>query len=386
MYTTKKIIPLQLITFCLVTHTLSLFAQSKLAIDKNIKEKPFSFPVQMEMRVPFTPTAFQNGSKSYLLYELYLTNFSNSDIHLQAIKLLNEKMVTAKEVALFDSAQLVNMVQTFGESSAFANKLIIKGGQCVIVFMEIAIDRKNALSDKLLHRLITQNDSLDGAVINTHNTTLQTLVPPVKGTNWLAADAPSNDADNHHRRGVVILNGTAINSRRFAIDWKKARNGVSFSGNSRDVQAYLCYGQPVYAVANGRVVKAVDGLPNNIPGHGAQFHPAIPLTFERLAGNTIVIDLGNGHYAHYMHLQPGSLLVKKGDIVHKGDFLAKIGASGDAREPHLHFEITTSLNLLLGEGLPYLIEQFWLHKPNGELTELRTRELPTDEQIVDFKR
>lgn len=40
------------------------------------------------------------------------------------------------------------------------------------------------------------------------------LGPPVEGADWLAADGPSNDEDNHHRRGVVILDGRAVDSRR----------------------------------------------------------------------------------------------------------------------------------------------------------------------------
>src|SRR3989442_9635350 len=41
------------------------------------------------------------------------------------------------------------------------------------------------------------------------------LAPPVKGTNWLADDAPSNDPDNHHRRGIIVFDGRAQISRRY---------------------------------------------------------------------------------------------------------------------------------------------------------------------------
>ena len=48
-------------------------------------------------------------------------------------------------------------------------------------------------------------------------------------------------------------------------------------------------------------------LPENIPGHGDAFHPAVPITLETVAGNTITLDLGGGQFAYYMHLQAGSL-------------------------------------------------------------------------------
>lgn len=136
-------------------------------------------------------------------------------------------------------------------------------------------------------------------------------------------------------------------------------------------------------MADGTIISATDGLPDNIPGHGKAFHPAVPLTFEKLPGNNIVIDLGDGHYAHYMHMQPGSLHVKKGDRVRKGQLLGNIGNSGDAREPHLHFEVTTSAKLLDGEGIPYIIDHYQLGYQNG-FDEVHHNELPKEKQIVDF--
>jgi len=147
-----------------------------------------------------------------------------------------------------------------------------------------------------------------------------------------------------------------VDSRRYAIDWKQIRDGASFSGDAKDVHSYYAYGKTVLAVADGRVVTSRDGLPDNIPGHGEEFHPAVPITFETSGGNTITLDLGGDQFAHYNHLQPGSLSVKAGDRVRRGQVLARVGDSGDSREPHLHFEVTTSSKT--GEGVPYLIDRY----------------------------
>jgi murein DD-endopeptidase MepM/ murein hydrolase activator NlpD len=213
---------------------------------------------------------------------------------------------------------------------------------------------------------------------------LHVLGPPVEGADWLADDGPGNDPDNHHRRGVIILNGHAVVSRRYAIDWQQVKNGVTFSGDTRDARSYYSYGKAVLAVADGRVVTAKDGLPENIPGHGDAFHPAVPITLETVAGNTITLDLGGGQFAYYMHLQPGSLRVKAGDRVRRGQVLARIGASGDAREPHLHFEVTTSSKLLVGEGVPYLIDRYSSERSCGGSAEPHTLELPLDHSVVTF--
>jgi hypothetical protein len=195
---------------------------------------------------------------------------------------------------------------------------------------------------------------------------------------------PSNDRDNHHRRGILIFDGRAVISRRYAIDWKQIKDDASFSGDPRDVRSYYSYGRAVLAVADGRVVAARDGLPDNIPGHGESFHPAVPITIDTIAGNTITLDLGGGQFAYYMHLQPGSLRVKVGDRVRRGQVLTRIGSSGDAREPHLHFEVTTSSRLLAGEGVPYLIDRYRCMSASGGPTELRIHELPLNKSIIAF--
>jgi murein DD-endopeptidase MepM/ murein hydrolase activator NlpD len=105
---------------------------------------------------------------------------------------------------------------------------------------------------------------------------------------------------------------------------------------------------------------------------------------ETVAGNTITLDLGGGQFAYYMHLQTGSLRVKAGDHVRRGQVLARIGSSGDAREPHLHFEVTNSSKPLAGEGVPYLIDRYRCKSASGGPLELRIRELPLNNSVVEF--
>ncbi|WDF54051.1 M23 family metallopeptidase [Mucilaginibacter sp. KACC 22063] len=371
-----------IISFLLWLTLQSQISVAQTATVKPITEKPFSFPLQLEMRVPFAPTAFPNGSRYHLLYELQLTNFSAEPVKLRRIDLIDADKKDGSTILKFDTVQLNTMLKPLADNAT--DKLTLGSGQSAIVFMEATSNINKPFPAKVLHRVFTETDSLQGAIISTRQNKLQVLAPPLEGNNWTAADGPSNDPDNHHRRGVIILNGRSVDSRRYAIDWKKFVDSTSYSGNARDAHDYYCYSEKVYAVADGVIIKATDGLPDNVPGHGKAFHPAVTLTLDRLAGNYIVLDVGNGQYAHYMHLKAGSLKVKAGDHVHKGQLLANIGASGDAREPHLHFEVTSSPKLLEGEGIPYVIESYRLHNKSNQPAPIHKNELPTQDQVVDF--
>jgi hypothetical protein len=354
--------------------------------DNKAAAKHAQWPLQLEMRVPFEPTAFPSGPHVYLMYELHLTNFMPMSVSVSSIDVLDADAGPAQPIATFEVAQLETMLQPLGGKalSEPKDRLVIADGQGAIAFMSVAFDSGSHIPDRLLHRVTTSYAPEEGAVISTHHTELHVLGPPLEGADWRASDGPSNDQDNHHRRGVVILDGKPVDSRRYAIDWEQVKDGVTFSGDARDARSYYSYGKVVLAVADGRVVAARDGLPDNIPGHGDAFHPAVPITLETVAGNTITLDLDGGQFAYFMHLQAGSVRVKVGDRVRRGQVLALVGDSGDAREPHLHFEVTTSSKLLAGEGVPYLIDQYRSKSTSDGPTELHRHELPLDKSVVTF--
>lgn len=75
-------------------------------------------------------------------------------------------------------------------------------------------------------------------------------------------------------------------------------------------------GVPVLAPNNGRVVMA-EYLLNT--------------------GNTMVIEYGGGLKSYFFHLS--SMAVEPGDMVSKGQEVAKVGSTGYSTGPHLHFEM-----------------------------------------------
>ena len=85
---------------------------------------------------------------------------------------------------------------------------------------------------------------------------------------------------------------------------------------------------------------------------------AVPITLETVGGNHVILDLGNGHFAFYAHLQPGSLKVAVGDTVAVGAVIGSLGNTGNSTAPHLHFGLVDRPDFLTGEGLPFVIPRF----------------------------
>lgn len=83
--------------------------------------------------------------------------------------------------------------------------------------------------------------------------------------------------------------------------------GLDFAGSK---------GSDVLSVASGVVIRAMR---------------------EHGYGNTVEIDHGNGFRTRYAHNE--ALVVKAGDHVTAGQTIARMGATGRASAPHLHFEV-----------------------------------------------
>jgi len=210
------------------------------------------------------------------------------------------------------------------------------------------------------------------------------ISPPLRGENWVAANGPSNTSV--HRTSILPIDGRSCIPQRFAIDWIQINaDGNTYKGDPKDNKNYLAYGTEIHAVADGVVTEAQDGVPENIPDEKAR---AVPMTLKTIGGNHVILDIGNGRYAVFAHMQTASVRVKLGGHVRRGQVLGLVGNSGNATEPHLHFHICDANSVLSCEGLPYAFPSFEAQgrvKLDAEQASVKHEmEIPTESEIVRF--
>ena len=331
---------------------------------------------QLEVTVPIAPTAFKADGRWHLVYELHLGNMNRSECKIAGIDIVagdaSKKVLASYAGAKLDSA-MARPGLTVTDKSQMAP------GTMGVVFLWATVDNVSDVPAVIRERLVvTVGENLPDTMLTPpirvgHGAV--TITSPLRGEHWLAANGPS--ATSGHRRALVVIDGRAVIAQRFAIDWVRLHdNGKTFEGDSLDNKNYLAYGSDALAVADGIVAETKDSIQQNVPGEMSR---AVPITLETVAGNHIVLDIGNGHYALYAHLQPGSLRVKLGDHVRRGQVLGLVGNSGNSTEPHLHFHIMDGPSPLGSEGLPYALPSFEVVSHGSHHDEI-----PLEDEVVNL--
>lgn len=108
-------------------------------------------------------------------------------------------------------------------------------------------------------------------------------------------------------------------------------NGTDFRLQSA---AQSADGVAVVAAADGRVKGTRDGMADIFAGEVGK-----DALRGRECGNGVVVDHGRGWETQYCHLRHGSIAVKTGDAVRRGQRLGEIGYSGLADFSHLHLSL-----------------------------------------------
>ena len=294
--------------------------------------------------------------KTHLVYELLLTNVVPATVSLGAV-----------EVHDADSGAL--LIRLTGEALRAATSLAASAdtptatlppSSLGVVWLDIVLGSA-VVPAAVTHRVAV--DPAAGVPTSGIGWTFSTravkidqeppivIAAPLAGPKWVAL---GSCCDGPHRRAPYPIDGTWYLAQRFAIDFNQLdpqdRPGV---GDPLLPGSFPTFGQPVYAVADGTVVVAVDGNPD-LRVNEAHEDP----TPDTAGGNRVVIDIGGGRFAVYAHLHMNSISVHVGDKVTRGRHIADVGSSGTGGGPHLHFQIVDHPSVVVADGMPFVFDAF----------------------------
>ena len=211
-----------------------------------------------------------------------------------------------KTLASFSGSELDGMFSHPGLPGAEKVAKLVPG-EFGAVFMWVTFDKLEDVPASITHRISVKiGDYPEAYSVVTLPTSVNknpvvVISPPLTGTDWVAANGPSNTSQ--HRRALILIDGRAYISQRFAIDWVQMKAyGKTYTGDPGDNKNYRAYGAEIHAVADGVVTQVKDGLPQNTPGAKSL---AVPLSLETIGGNHVIMEIGDGLYAFYAHMQAG---------------------------------------------------------------------------------
>jgi hypothetical protein len=183
------------------------------------------------------------------------------------------------------------------------------------------------------------------------------IAPPLRGPGWVSANGCCDDPSSPHRSSILSVNGTYVAIETFAVDYIRIVDGRFYAGDGTQNADWFGYGVPIRSVARGKVVSAVDGRPEVPPFIVDNPTLTSPSDF---CGNGVVVKIERGQFAHYCHMQPGSVRVEVGDRVRSGAKLGLFGNSGNTDGAHLHFGIQDGPDTLTSTSLPFEVDRFRL--------------------------
>ena len=346
-------------------------------------------------RVIAAPEAVRaDDNRQHLAYELELSNRAPQKVTVRSI----EALAGGKVVGGLRGARIKTMMVPYGSGPGN----VLAGGQGAYVLMDVSFPAGAKLPKRIVHRLRIAESDPSPANANRYLAAPTMVVrrpavvvrPPLRGSGWLVGNGCCADFTAH--RGTVLpVNGTNHVAERFAIDFVQLTPaGRIVDGPVDMLGSYPFFGATVYSAAPGRVVGILDGMPETPAG---SFPPNIGAA--EAGGNHVVVDIGGGRFAFYAHLQPGSIMVRKGQRVKAGQPLGLLGNSGNSDAPHLHFHVMDGPLPLASNGVPFRFCRFTVRGTvtnldaltQGAVAEMkprptgpRSRVLPLNNQVIDF--
>lgn len=312
----------------------------------------------LDATVRRSPESVTIGGRTHLVYELHLTSFLRTDVVLTRIQVLDGDR-QAGTIADFRGGELAQVLGRPGVRGAGDTRRIAPAARAVAYFW-IELPPRSPQPRTLRHRVEMQvlgstdtaTVSFDVAESPSVREDAVVIGPPLRGGPWVAVYLPR--LVGGHRTVFYTMDGKARIPGRFAIDWVRLGADGTLTPDTAALRDRNGFGAEVLAVADGLVASAMDDIADNEGTPTAAAH-----ALENASGNFVALDIGNGRIAFYEHLQHGSVMVKAGDRVRRGQVIGRLGNSGSSSMgPHLHFHLSDTASALGAEGLPFAFSEF----------------------------
>ena len=271
-----------------------------------------------------------SDGQTHLVYELQITNFSSGEVMVQNLDVIGDGKVLMR----FDNEAIATRLQPIGRRDARGT---LSASEQALLFVHIVLATDASIPNQITHWVSLRMPSAPphlreirerGGDTRVDRRQVVVIGAPLNGDRFISADSCC-DASRHTRAALPVNNRVFL-AQRFAVDWEQLdAEGRIYAGAQSDPSSYAIYGREVLAVADAVVAAVIDGLPDQPPGK-----MPMDIAIEEADGNSIVLDLGSRRYALYAHLRAGSITVKPGDNVKRGQTIAHVGNSGNTLAPH----------------------------------------------------
>lgn len=367
-----------------------------------------NLPLDMEARPAPQPVRAEDG-RVYLVYHLFVTSWGDVDLRFRSIEVLDAG--TGAVLVSYDSAALSDARRQrstlfIPDSVVSAANRALPAGRTATVAVGISLSPADPVPAALRHRIAF--DSVPGLRMITDGGTLEAalsatsevlpvdrrpppvLSPPLRGSGWRCNNGLA--LSNGHAALYPFRDSRLRVPQRFGCDFSRVDSGgnVLPSPFPDEItnEMFYGYGADVLAVADGVIASVHDGIPDNVPRADGRIVMPVPPTNQTVSGNWLALDIGGGRYAFYAHLIPGSVRVRAGQRVRRGEVLGRLGNSGNSVGPHLHFHVGDAPALNGGEGQPYVFSRYHVlgrGKPAaGEAPAEQRGSLPLEGAVLSF--
>lgn len=292
----------------------------------------------------------------HIEYDLVITNVFYAPVTITSIDVATPKGKRLLRLRGDDLKEALQPMMSAGE----INEIPASGSAAVLI--DVIVPRgelpaevthliKYETSPTPLESIIGSKQIL-GPRLTVSNIEPLVISSPLKGDGWFNANGCCV-ASAHRSFRIVSGGGRFVKPETFAIDWVRLKDNQLFEGDGSENDQYFGYGADVHSVADGTVITTRNDMPDTPPNT-----PPVLIGPNDYSGNHVIVLIEPGVWAYYVHLIPGSVTVKEGDAVAKGQVLGKLGSTGNSTAPHLHFGLGDGPDILTSNSLPFVMDRY----------------------------